>query len=289
MPSVPASVTQWIEPRERPVGDGTVRRLLPFRTHRMVGPFTFLDIMGPAVSEPGGGNGVDAHPHIGMSTLTYFLRGRGVHRDSTGAVQTIDAGAVNWMTAGAGVTHTERPHPDDRGRTTETFGVQLWVALPDEAQDGPAFFEHAPASTIPTVEIGSSSVRVAAGTGWGEAAPVSGSSPLVLAELAVRGAVAVPADHAERAVLALDGRLTLDDRTIEPGHLAVLEPDSTPSVAGEGTAIVLGGEPIGKRHIWWNFVHADPDVIEDAKDRWRRGAFPKVPGDHDVTVPLPGG
>ncbi len=284
-----ASVTRWIEPRDRPVGSGTVRRLLPFRTHRTVGPFTFLDVMGPEEFTPPPGSGVDAHPHIGMSTLTYLLRGRGVHRDSTGAVQTIDAGAVNWMTAGAGVTHTERPHPDDVGRLTASFGVQLWVALPDDTQDGPAFFEHSPASAVPSVEVGSSTVRIAAGTGWGEAAPVSGSSPLVLAELDVQGAVRVPSDHPERAVLALDGDLTIDDRTITNGHLAVLEAGAEPTIAGHGTVIVIGGEPVGPRHIWWNFVHADPDVIEDAKDRWRRGEFPTVPGDHDDPVPLPAG
>lgn len=284
-----ASVTQWIEPRDRPVGSGTVRRLLPFRTHRMVGPFTFLDVMGPEEFTPAPGSGVDAHPHIGMSTLTYLLRGRGVHRDSTGAVQTIDARAVNWMTAGAGVTHTERPHPDDIDRRTSSFGVQLWVALPDDAQDGPAFFEHCAAADVPRIEVGSSTVRVAAGTGWGVDAPISGSSPLVLAELDVAGAVRVPDDHPERALLVLDGELEIDGSAATPGHLAVLEAGSAPTISGTGTAILIGGEPVGPRNIWWNFVHADPDVIEDAKDRWRRGDFPEVPGDHDVTVPLPGG
>jgi redox-sensitive bicupin YhaK (pirin superfamily) len=277
-----------IDPRARPVGSGTVRRLLPFRSRRMVGPFTFLDIMGPEDFGPGVGMDVDAHPHIGLSTLTYLLAGRIEHRDSTGAVQTIEPGAVNWMTAGRGVTHTERTLPEDRAIPLSMFGVQIWVALPDEAEDGPPQFEHCAASDVPEHEVGTSRIRVAAGSGWGLDAPIAGSSPLLLAEVAVSDvAVDVP-DLPERAVLALDGDIRVNDRPLPAGSLAVLERGVPARVSGAGTALVLGGEPVGKRHIWWNFVHSDPDRIDDAKQRWIDQRFPVVPDDHDVYVPLPG-
>ncbi len=285
-----ASVELLVEPRERPVGSGTVRRLLPVRQRRMVGPFVFADIMGPESMGPGAGMDVDAHPHIGLSTLTYLLRGRAVHRDSTGAVQSIDAGAVNWMTAGGGVCHTERSHPDDRDRTVEMFGVQTWVALPDEAEDGPPSFEHCPPDAVPEATGPGATVRLAAGEGFGLQAPVRGSSPLVLAELGLAGGVVtVPADHPERAVLVLEGDLTLDGHPLPVGHLAVLATGSQPRCAGTGTAIVLGGESVGHRSIWWNFVHSDPDRLEDARRQWQDQDFPLVPDDHHPWVPAPPG
>ena len=282
------AVELTIAPRERRVGAGTVRRLLPFRTRRMIGPFAFLDIMGPEDFGPGVGMDVDAHPHIGLSTLTYLLNGRVGHRDSTGAVQTIEAGAVNWMTAGAGATHTERTLPDDRERRMQMFGVQIWVALPDGAEDGPPSFEHCAAADVPTESLGSSRVRVAAGSGWGLEAPIRGSSPLMLAQVDVSDTAVELPDIAERAVLALDGDVHINGRRLATGSLAVLERGVHTRLSGAGTALVLGGEPVGKRHIWWNFVHSDPDRIEAAKQRWADQLFPTVPDDHDVFVPLPG-
>lgn len=283
------AVELTIEPRRRSVGAGSVRRLLPFRRRRMIGPFTFLDIMGPEDLAPGSGMDVDAHPHIGLSTLTYLLAGRAVHRDSTGAVQTIDGGAVNWMTAGAGVTHTERSHPDDRAGGHHVFGVQIWVALPTDAEDGEARFEHCPSDDVPVLAIGGSRVRVAAGSGWGIDAPIRGSSPLVMAEVGLDGTpVDVPPDHPERAVVSLAGDVRIDDRVITNGSLAVLDRDVRARLGGTGTALVIGGEPLGPRHIWWNFVHSDPERIDAAKQQWIEQRFPTVPDDHDVYVPLPG-
>lgn len=278
-----------IAPRPRPVGNGQVRRLLPFRLRRMVGPFVFCDLMGPDSLRPGEGMDVDAHPHIGLSTVTYLFAGRLVHRDSTGAVATIEPGAVNWMTAGRGVCHTERSHPEDRAGGAALHGVQTWVALPDDTQDGDPSFQHAPAGDIPAEVMAGSQLRVAAGTGWGLASPVAGSSPLVLAELTVRlgSPVAIDDEHAERAVLAVEGSLTVDDRPLPTGHLAVLEPGRR-RVGGDGLAVVLGGAPVGPRHIWWNFVHADPERIEAAKADWMAQRFPLVPDDHTPWVPLPG-
>lgn len=280
---------ELIEPRVRPVGNGEVRRVLPHRTHRMVGPFIFADLIGPEVVPPGAGTDVDAHPHIGLATVTYLFAGRMVHRDSTGAVATIEPGAVNWMTAGRGVTHTERTHPERRASGGESHGLQTWVALPDDAEDGAASFHHSAADSIPEVTHGGTTIRVAVGSSFGETSPVPTSSPLILAEVRVttESPIAVDATHPERGVLAVDDGITLDGRPLPEGSLAVLDDGTSPVIGGSGRAIVLGGEPVGPRVIWWNFVHSSRERIDEAKDDWRHQRFPMVPGDHDPWVPLP--
>ena len=284
-----SAVEMTIEPRIRPVGTGEVRRLLPFRLRRMVGPYTFLDVMGPDDVAAGAAMNVDAHPHIGLSTLTYLFEGRIVHRDSVGSVQPITPGAVNWMTAGAGITHTERSHPDDIPTVRRTHGLQMWVALPTETEDGAPGFEHCPPDHVPEATHGDVTVRLAVGTGFGLAAPIPGSSPLILAELGLGGGtIRVDDSHPERAVFAVDDGLTIDGQTLGEGQLAVLERGATPELHGTGRAIVIGGEPVGERFIWWNFVHSDRDRIEEAKAEWTAQRFPLVPDDHDPWVPLPG-
>jgi redox-sensitive bicupin YhaK (pirin superfamily) len=281
-------VEMVIEPRTARVGNGTVNRILPFRKRRMVGPFIFADLIGPEDLEPGTGTNVDAHPHIGLSTLTYLFAGRMVHRDSTGAVATIEPGAVNWMTAGGGVTHTERSHPDDLATLRPLHGLQTWVALPHDGEDGPAFFEHTAADVIGELDA-PRGVRLVAGTGWSMESPVKVSSPLVLAELrfTVETPITIDPLHPERAVLAVDGDIRLANVVLRPGQLAVLERGTRPQLTGHGRAMLLGGEPVGNRTIWWNFVHSDPDRIEQAKADWAQQRFPTVPGDHDPWVPLP--
>ena len=251
-----------IDPRTAKVGSGSVRRVLPFRKRRMIGPFIFADLIGPEVLVAGAGIDVDAHPHIGLSTLSYLFEGRMVHRDSTGAVSTIEPGAANWMTAGGGVTHTERSHPDDRPTERPMHGLQTWVALPREREDGDASFEHTAADDIPTVY----GVRLVAGTGWSMASPVAVSSPLVLAELTPTDArpITIDTTHPERGVLAVDGELRLGGSRLQSGQLAVLETGTTPVLEGTGRAMLLGGAPVGERFIWWNFVHSDRDRIEAA-------------------------
>lgn len=278
-----------IDPRDRAVGNSTVRRLLPHHSRRMVGPFIFADIIGPDDLAPGAGVDIDAHPHIGLSTVTYLFAGSLVHRDSTGATATVQPGAVNWMTAGSGVTHTERSDPDQLELAGRIHGLQTWVALPDETQDGASSFEHASAAEIPVETSGRSSIRVAAGSGWGLHSPVTGSSPLVLAEIDLDPASPVPVatEHPEVAVIALEGDLMVNDETVPSGQLVVLDPGTAATLSGAGQAIVLGGEPVGPRHIWWNFVHANADRIEQAKDDWANQRFPTVPGDHHPYVPLP--
>ncbi len=283
------SVELVVEPRVRPVGRGEVRRVLPHRARRMVGPFVFADLMGPDVLGRGEGMDVDAHPHIGLSTLTYLFTGTLVHRDSTGAHQRIEPGAVNWMTAGRGVCHTERSAPEDRAEEAVLSGLQTWVALPAEAEDGEPTFEHQPASAIPQEERPGVVLRVVAGRAWGLTSPVRVSSPLLLAEVVLLdGAeLTIEAGLAERAVLNAGGFLSVGGRPLPEGALAVLAAGAEPVVAGDGRAMVLGGEPVGTRHIWWNFVASDPERIEAAKADWVAQRFPLVPGDHDPWVPLP--
>jgi redox-sensitive bicupin YhaK (pirin superfamily) len=283
-----AAIEMTIAPRSRPVGAGKVERLLPVRQRRMVGPFIFCDHIGPDDLPPGIGVDVPSHPHIGLSTLTYLFDGSMVHRDSLGSVQTIEPGAVNWMTAGRGVAHTERS--GDRTTERTVHGLQLWVALPDETEDGSPSFDHQPAGAIPSADLDGARVRLMAGSGYGLRSPVPVSSPLVLAELHLDGTSVVPLDtlHEERALLVLDGDIRLDRTPLPRGHLTVVAAGTTPSLDGSGTVVLLGGEPVGPRYIWWNFVHSDRDVIEQAKVDWAAQRFPVVPGDQDDWVPLPG-
>ncbi len=283
------TVTRLIEPRVRAVGTGEVRRLIPYRKQRMIGPFIYADLIGPEHLSAGTGFDIDAHPHIGLATVTYLFEGRMVHRDSTGAVATVDPGAVNWMTSGAAVTHTERSHPDDQIIARELHGLQTWVALPDDSADGPAGFQHAAAGEIPKVRQGGSTIRVAVGSGFGEVSPVSTSSPLLLAEIDLvdDSPVTIDARFVERGVLAIDDGITLNDTPLAEARLAVLEPQARAVIGGRGRVMLLAGEPVGHRHIWWNFVHSDPERIEEAKRDWYHQRFPTVPDDHDIWVPLP--
>jgi redox-sensitive bicupin YhaK (pirin superfamily) len=283
----PNAVELMIEPRERSVGSGTVRRLLPWSKRRMVGPFIFLDIMGPTTVDADHQLNVDAHPHIGLATMTYLHDGQLTHRDSTGAVQNIEPGAVNWMTAGSGVTHTERTSVEE-GAGSALFGVQMWVALPREQEDGVPSFQHCVATEVPATTRDGVTVRVAAGAVFGERSPVDVSSPLVFADLTLtNGQVKIDSPLPERAIVAMDGSLTIGGANLPVGSLAVLQPGSRPTISGPGSALLLGGEPVGQRHIWWNFVHSDRDVIEASKQRWVDQQFPLVPNNHEPHVPLP--
>jgi redox-sensitive bicupin YhaK (pirin superfamily) len=280
-----SAIEMIIDPRTATVGTGSVQRILPFRKRRMIGPFIFADLIGPETLAAGTGVDVDAHPHIGLSTLSYLFAGRMVHRDSTGAVATIEPGAANWMTAGAGVVHTERSHPDDRRVDRAMHGLQTWVALPHDRENGAASFEHTAADGMPEVD----GVRIVAGSGWSMESPVTVSSPLVLAELRPTDArpIVIDTSHPERGVLAIDGELRLGPTRLRMGQLAVLEAGAAAELSGDGRAMLLGGEPVGDRFIWWNFVHSDRDRIEQAKTDWSEQRFPTVPGDHDPWVPLP--
>ncbi len=258
----------------------------------MVGPFIYADLIGPDRLAAGRGVDVDAHPHIGLATITYLFEGALVHRDSIGEVQRIDAGAVNWMTAGHGVVHTERTPDDHRAGEATLWGLQSWVALPRDAEGVDPSFQHASADAVPESTIGGATVRVVVGEGFGLTAPVEVASPLVLAEVIAGpdGAeLVVPPDHPELAVLAVDADLGVDGEDVPAHHLAVLTPgaEATVSIPAGKRAMLLGGDPVGERLIWWNFVSSDREAIEVARKRWAEQRFPRVPGDHDPWIPLP--
>ena len=290
------SIERIIAPRARRIG-GTaaeVDRLLPFHARRTVGPFIFADLMGPDDLLPGSGVDVLPHPHIGLATVTYLFDGALDHRDSTGAVQTIEPGGVNWMTAGRGVAHSERTPPDRRPRPDRLAGLQTWVALPDDHEDDDPSFQHAGNDEIPELDIDGTRVRVLVGTAYGAASPVPGASPLFHTDihLPAGGVVPVTDDHDERAVLVIDGEVTVDGVPIPPRHLAVVAPGTSVIAATRGPARVMafGGASVGPRQIWWNFVASTQERIETAKADWAAHRFDEVPGEQGrVELPDLGG
>jgi redox-sensitive bicupin YhaK (pirin superfamily) len=286
------AIEMVIEPRQRDLGGGfMVARLLPFLRRRMVGPFVFLDRMGPVSVAPGEGLDVRPHPHIGLATLTYLFAGEILHRDSLGTVQTIRPGAVNWMIAGRGIAHSERTDPALRRQGSTLFGLQSWVALPLADEETVPAFVHVASADLPAVAGAGWSVRLVAGTGFGARSPVPVFSPLVYADIALTpGArLALPAEHAERALLVVEGEVTLAGAALPSGQLVVLSPEGEPVIAAAAAArlVLLGGEPLeGPRQIWWNFVSSRAERIEAAKADWRAGRFPAVIGETELT-PLP--
>lgn len=286
------TVEMVIVPRERDIGGFTVRRVLPYAKRRMVGPFIFVDQMGPTLLPAGQGLDVRPHPHIGLSTITYLFEGSILHRDSLGVVQPITPGAVNWMTAGRGIVHSERSDPEIRKGEERVFGMQIWVALPEDEEEREPSFVHTPAEQLPAIEAEGKRVRVIAGALYGEVSPVATLSPLVYAEANLQpGAVLlIDPDHEERALYLLEGSVELEGRRFEPGRLLALKTGAAPSLRAVESArvLLLGGAPLGERHIWWNFVSSRKERIEQAKADWREGRFPEVPGEIEF-IPLPDG
>jgi redox-sensitive bicupin YhaK (pirin superfamily) len=283
------SVERVIAPRKRPVGTGEVDRLLPFHARRMVGPFIFADLIGPEELAPGVGSDVPPHPHVGLATVTYLFDGAMVHRDSTGAVQRIEPGGVNWMTAGRGVAHSERSPDDARAVTSALAGLQTWVALPDEGEEVAPSFQHAGTDAVPAVSDGGVSIRLLVGTGYGAVSPVPGASPLFHGDVALAAGsrFALPAEHEERAVLVVDGDVTVAGVEVPPRHLAVAEPgDAVVATTGGARVMTFGGAPVGPRYIWWNFVSSSQERIEAAKADWTEHRIGEIPGETD-RVELP--
>lgn len=283
-----AAVELTIEPRVRSLGEFDVRRVLPAAKRRMVGPFVFLDHMGPADFSPGQGMAVRPHPHIGLATITYLFEGEIMHRDSLGYRQVIQAGAVNLMTAGRGIVHSERA--TDLSVASHLHGIQSWIALPLELEEMEPTFVHYPASSLPERIIDGCTVRVIMGSAYGLPSPVLTYSPtLYFAASLPAGATLVVLDEApERAVYVVAGRVTIDGRTYNEGTLAVLRACLTVALHAETEvrAIVVGGASIGPRHIWWNFVSSSEARIERAKRDWLEMRMGTVPGD-DELIPLP--
>ena len=284
-----------IVPPTHDLGDGfKVRRALPSRQRRMVGPFVFLDQMGPHVFDAGRGLDVRPHPHVCLATVTYLFDGEILHRDSLGSVQAIRPGEVNWMTAGRGIVHSERTDSVLRQGSSALFGLQCWVALPSKHEETDAAFAHIEAGALPVIEGEGVLARVVAGSFWGRRAPVATLSDLFYVDLTLSAGarIAMPPEYPEQAIYIVEGRLDLGrDGVFEPGQLVVLKPglEAMLGAPGPGSTriMLLGGEPMdGPRYLSWNFVASSEERIEQAKRDWQAGAFPQVPGETEF-IPLP--
>ena len=273
--------------RLRPVGGSQVRRLLPAAKKQAVGPFLFFDHFGPEERAPFSDSDVRPHPHIGLSTVTYLFEGKMVHRDSVGSVQAIEPGAINWMTAGRGVAHSERTPPELAGARRRTHGLQLWAGLPKSREEDQASFAHTPADAIPEER----NIRVLIGRGWGMESPVVPVSETLYVDISLPagGALDIPALSAERAVYGVDGAYSLSRTSIEPYTMAVLPAGETIRIEAQTAArlVLIGGEPLdGPRFIWWNFVSSSRERIKAAAAEWDASHTPRVPGETEW-IPLP--
>lgn len=280
-----------IDQRRKDLGGFEVGRVLPYPAHRMIGPFVFFDHMGPATFTAGIPRSVDVrpHPHIGISTVTYLFEGEITHRDSTGAVQAIQPGEVNWMTAGRGITHSER-FETLRASGGGLHGIQAWVALPDaDEETDPAFAHHGP-EDLPTYEGGGMWARLVAGKAFGAEAKVKTHSPLFYVHWRLdTGAQALlPAEYPERAAYVVEGTVRIGDRTFTVGQMIVFEPGEAVLFTAEtaATVMLLGGERVGPRFLEWNFVSSSRARIERAKADWRAGRFKLPDADDKEYIPL---
>ena len=288
------TIAQTISPTTHDLGDFEVRRVLPSRHRRMVGPFIFVDEFGPAILPEDSGMDVRPHPHINLATVTYLFEGAIDHRDSLGTFQTIRPGAVNLMTAGRGIVHSERSPLEIRDVPKPMFGMQTWLALPDGREEIDPAFENVAATDLPIIEGGGAKARVIMGSLWGQTAPTTCHAETIYADilLAADGAIPIDAEADERAVMLVDGDGALDGVPLEKYLLYVISPGAKVSLSSQagGRAMLLGGEAFAtERHAWWNFVSSSKERIEQAKADWREGRFPVVPDDPDEYIPLPDG
>jgi redox-sensitive bicupin YhaK (pirin superfamily) len=285
-----SDIEVMLEARPRDLGGGlTVGRVLPTIARKFIGPFVFLDHMGPV---EGVGASVRPHPHLHLATVTYLFDGEIMHRDSVGSQQLIAPGAINWMIAGRGIAHSERS-PMPLG-PTRMHGLQIWVGLPRAKEDVDPSFQHTPAAAIPTVEDRGAHVRVLAGSAFGAVSPVATLSPLFYVDvrLAPGAEIAVPVEVADRGAYVIDGAVSTGDVRIEARHMAVFSRGSAPVLRAERETrlVLIGGEPLdGPRYIWWNFVSSSRERIVAAAEAWRAGKFPRIPGDDVEHIPAPDG
>ena len=288
-----SQIIHLIRPKARDLGGGmTVRRILPAIEARSVGPFVFLDHIGPVTFAPGEGMDVRPHPHIGLATVTYLYAGEILHRDSLGYVQPIRPGDVNWMTAGRGIVHSERTAPELRAAGFTLHGLQSWVGLPKEAEEIEPSFHHHPSAALPEWEADGVRLKLIAGAAFGRESPVRVYAPtLYVAAVFAPGATLIlPAEHDERAVYVASGGLVAGGAPVAAAEMAVFAPGEEVTLAagpdGAETMLLGGAAMDGPRHMWWNFVSSSQERIEKAKDDWRHGAFGGVPGDVEF-IPLP--
>ncbi len=284
-------MTLLIAPRLHDLGGFTVGRVLPHAKCRSVGPFVFLDHIGPATLGGEQPVAVRPHPHIGLATVTFLWEGAMMHRDSLGSVQEIQPGDVNWMTAGRGIVHSERTPERLRGIDHAFHGLQTWVALPLAHEDIEPSFAHHPKATLPIVERPGITMTIVAGHAFGARSPVNvlAQTLYVSIDMQAGTALVIPAEHTERAIYLVKGELALDGEPLPLNTLAVLEPGSEPRLRAtiDARLMLLGGEPLdGPRFIWWNFVSSSKQRIEQAKADWREGRMGAVPGETEF-IPLP--
>lgn len=295
--AAPDDLDTVIVPRTRDLGGFEVRRALPHKSRQMVGPFIFVDQMGPSVLTPGTGIDVRPHPHIGLSTVTYLFDGIIRHKDSLGVVQDITPGDLNYMTAGRGITHSERTPDAPRAQGSGLYGFQTWMALPKAIEEGAPDFVHAPKGQLPVLTAPGVSAKIILGHAFGSASPVA--TPMdtlyVDVELAAGAAIPLPKDHEDRAAYLVSGSLDLSGHTVSAGELLIFREGKnvTLRAGAEGARLMLlGGEVAdGPRHIWWNFVASDPDMIEAAKAEWKaadwgKGRFDLPATDRDEWIPI---
>ena len=284
------AVDLLIRPKEKDLGEFAVRRVLPASERQMVGPFIFFDHMGPAEFPPGKGIQVRPHPHIGIATITYLFEGEIMHADSLGFRQPIRAGAVNLMTAGRGIVHSERAG-SDLDEHSKLHGIQSWMALPDGQEEIAPAFAHTPAGELPQIERAGSTVRIIMGEAFGGRSPVTSYAPTLYLDCALSAGaeLPLPGSYDELALYVVSGKVTVGECTVDSGVMAVLCPDGEATVQSleETRLMVIGGRSSGKRHIWWNFVSSSEARIEQAKADWQSGGFEPVQGDEEF-IPLPG-
>lgn len=286
------SIDLVISPRLRDLGDGfTVRRILPYARRRSVGPFVFLDHMGPVQFAKDQGLDVRPHPHIGLATITYLFEGEIMHRDSLGVVQPIRPGDVNWMVAGRGIVHSERTRPELRPTGPVLHGIQSWIALPKADEETEPSFQHHPEAKLPEIILPGVTLRLIAGRAYGAISPVRTFAPIFYldARLSSGATLVIPDEYEERAIYVAEGAVTLDGKICEAGTMLIFKPGTQPQIGAQMPArlMLLGGAPLdGERHIWWNFVSSSKERIEQAKRDWRDGRFSAVPGETEF-IPLP--
>jgi redox-sensitive bicupin YhaK (pirin superfamily) len=285
-------ILQTIAPVTHDLGGFKVHRTLPSRERTMVGPFIFFDQMGPAKLEPGTGIDVRPHPHIGLATVTYLFDGAIAHRDSLGTYARIEPGAVNLMTAGAGIVHSERSPQELRAEGPVLSGLQTWLALPLALEETTPDFEHTPANALPAIESDGASVRLVMGEAWGQRSPVTCHSPTIYADiqLAVGASLPIDAGPEERALYLVAGDATVEGNPLASSHLTLLKPGLAATLRSNGGARVMlaGGAAMdGARHVWWNFVSSSRDRIVQARADWKAQRFGTVPGDDKEFIPLP--
>ncbi len=285
-----SAIQTTIKPHVQDLGGFSARRLLPSNERTMVGPFIFFDHLGPAVFPPGRGVDVRPHPHINLATVTYLFEGALLHRDSLGTIQEIRPGAVNWMTAGRGISHSERSPERDRNEESTLHGIQTWVALPEEAEETDPSFSHYPATEIPSWETEGVMVSLIAGEAYGRVSPVKTFSPILYLDVQfpTEGTFTLATGYSEQAVYSVTEGIMMDGVPIEQHRLVTLAPQQSVEITARAMSrcMVIGGEPLGTRHKWWNFVSSRIERIEQAKQDWKDWKFGQVPEETEF-IPLP--